>query len=692
MHHPCITHLARHLAQRLHRRVPLPGAARCLLACSLSFCMATSLCNAGDRGPERPATPTGQAAAPATTRLSDSDRRYGLRLALPGRGDLADALAIVREAYARDLDRPDAPLDATLETMLAAAQQTGDAARKYALLLTAEQAAVKREAYRDAIAVLAERTILFELDPVAERLALLRRIDHDDQPLTADYLALALEAVHDAVAADAYAEADEAVSLADRAARGLARERKARGLQPMAPDHTPDTTTARQPFEQVVAARKFVREERKLATQYLKSRRLLQEQPHDASAATVVGKHLCFVKEAWLEGLRMLVRGDDAALQAVASEELELLDADAVDSLRALAVAGTWWKIAADAQLVPPAHAARVRRHAAAIYRRVREDLQDPVDIALATTRMAEADVGGSGEADADARLSASSRPLGEPWATARWPGDIVTNSLGMRFVLVPAGSFTMGSPPSEAGRGPDEEQVQVTIARPFLIGQTEVTQEQWRTLMGTEPWRERPNVQLIDAHPATYISWEAAREFCKRLTASERKAGRIPDTVSYSLPTEAQWEYACRAGSPTCYSFGENENLLPDHAWSDGFGGPHSLRSARPVGQKAANRFDLFDMHGNAWEWCLDGYGRELPGGTDPLVPGSTSDRVARGGSWNWGPGECRSANRQPMPQDKADFFDGGFRVVRTLDPAEIRAEDRTASRIADRAPAPAG
>ena len=87
-----------------------------------------------------------------------------------------------------------------------------------------------------------------------------------------------------------------------------------------------------------------------------------------------------------------------------------------------------------------------------------------------------------------------------------------------------------------------------------------------------------------------------------------------------------------------------------------------------------------------------LDGYGRELPGGTDPLVPGSTSDRVARGGSWNWGPGECRSANRQPMPQDKADFFDGGFRVVRTLDPAEIRAEDRTASRIADRAPAPAG
>jgi formylglycine-generating enzyme required for sulfatase activity len=675
--------------------------AHCLLASLTTAVLAATAARAGDLGPERRTARAAEGATPTAVRPSAADRRYGLRLAVPGRADLADALTIVREAFKRDLERVDTPLDGMLEAMLATVQQTEDSARKYAVLLTVEQAAVTRGAYRAAVAMTAERTALFELDPIAARLELLRRIEHDDERLTEEYLDLALQAARDAVDADAFKEADEAVSLADRAVRSIAMERKARGPQePAAAAQGPAAaqdhggTDARQLFERVVAVRKFVREERKLATQYLKSRKRLQEDPDDAVAATVVGRHLCFVKEAWLEGLRTLSRCDDAILREAATEEIALLDAAALDPRGALAVAGTWWKVAADSQIVPAAHADRVRKHAAAIYLRIRGDLQDPVDVALATTRVAEIDAvrAGDAAADADAHLRDRSPPLGEPWGAARWPGDTVTNSLGMRFVLVPAGAFTMGSPADEAGRGPDEDEVQVIISRPFLIGQTEVTQEQWRALMETEPWRDRPNVLVIDAHPATYISWEAARDFCKRLTAREREAGRIPDTVSYTLPTEAQWEYACRAGSTGCYSFGENENLLPDHSWSDGFGGQHSLRSARPVGQKAGNRYNVFDMHGNAWEWCLDGYARQLPGGTDPLVSTAAADRVVRGGSWNWGPWECRSANRQPMPRDKADFFDGGFRVVRTLDPADIRTEGRTASRIADRDSSPAG
>lgn len=682
-----------------HAHPKRPGHA--MLAWLLPVWVAAAVSIAGEPGIDR-TPPPAEAASALTGRRPATDRRYGLRLALPGRHDLEDALTIVRQAYAKDLERADKPLDAAIEPLLAAVQQTEDVARKYALLLTAERAAVTRAAYRAAFTVLAERTTLFELDPIEARLELLQRIEDDDGPLTEEYLGLALQAARDAVDADAYAQADEAVSLADRAVRSLVRDRKARGMHPPVAPQDPAVTDSRQLFEQVVATRKFVREERKLATQYLKSKKLLHEEPEDAAAATVVGRHLCFVKQAWIEGLRMLAHGHDTTLRTVAVDELAILDGDVLDPSAALAVAGRWWELATDPEAVPAAHADRVRRHAAAIYLRIRPELQDPVDIALATTRVAEADTnaGAGGDGTMHAEVAAGGAvnphdrvsPLGEPWATPRWPGDLVTNSLGMRFVLVPAGSFTMGSPSSEAGRGPDEDQVQVTITRPFLVGQTEVTQEQWRALMGTEPWRDRPNVQVSDTHPATYISWEAAREFCKQLTARERDAGRIPDTVSYTLPTEAQWEYACRAGSSDCYSFGDNENLLPDHAWSDGFGGQRLLRSARPVGQKAANRFGLFDMHGNAWEWCLDGYAKQVPGSADPLVQAAAADRVVRGGSWNWGPWECRSANRQAMPQDKADFFDGGLRVVRTLDPAEIKAEGRRVSRVAERDAAPAG
>ncbi len=623
---------------------------------------------------EPPAVAGGSAAAQAIP-----ERRYALRLPAPEPAQLRDAAMLVGDAYEGLLARSGTHLDDVIHTLLEAVHQTDDAARKYALLLAAENSAVEQLAYRKAFAVLAERTSHFVVEPLPARLDLLRRIANEDKPLDAEFLGLAAQTARDAVTADDFTAADDAVALADRAARFVARERKAQAGHDNGGEKAAGATAPKAGFEEVTALRKFIREERKLAAHYLKAKKLLLAEPDDSHAAGVVGRHLCFVKEHWLEGLRMLARSDDARLSSLAADELTLLHGTRLDAVASLAVAGGWWKCAGDTDVVPPAHAARVKAHAAAIYRRISASLQDPVDVALAQTR--------SGD-EADAIRA----PLGEPWAAARWPGDVVANSIGMKLVLVPAGSFTMGSPASEAGRERDEDSVPTTVSQPLLMGQTEVTQKQWADLMGTTPWRGRAHVVEAAHLPATCISWEAARDFCQRLTMQERDAGRIPDTVAYRLPSEAQWEYACRAGEAACYGFGHDHNLLHDHAWAHGLAEANRLRHAQAVGQKAANRFGLFDMHGNVWEWCLDGYAKELPGGVDPLVHVPDAGRVARGGSWNWGPFECRSANRQAFPADKLDLFDVGFRVVRTFDPAEVDTEERTARHPSDQASAPAG
>ncbi|MFV0443280.1 MAG: formylglycine-generating enzyme family protein [Planctomycetaceae bacterium] len=143
-----------------------------------------------------------------------------------------------------------------------------------------------------------------------------------------------------------------------------------------------------------------------------------------------------------------------------------------------------------------------------------------------------------------------------------------------------------------------------------------------------------------------TYVSWEDASEFCRKLTASERAAGRLPSGWSYTLPTEAQWEYACRAGTTGPYN-GDGTGVLSDYAWYDSNADDVGEKYAHPVGQKKANRWGLLDMHGNVWEWCQDWYGEKLPGGRDPLLSSGGSYRVYRGGSWDYSAWGCRSANR---------------------------------------------
>jgi formylglycine-generating enzyme required for sulfatase activity len=243
-----------------------------------------------------------------------------------------------------------------------------------------------------------------------------------------------------------------------------------------------------------------------------------------------------------------------------------------------------------------------------------------------------------------------------------------ITNSIGMKLVLIPKGTFQMGSPIEEAGADDDEEQHQVTISKDYYLGVTEVTQGQYEKVMGTNPsYFQKRVIRKSDSsmYPVEQVSWEDAVEFCKRLSdlPEEKAASRV-----YRLPTEAEWEYACRAGSKTAYSFGEGSKSLGDYAWFDG----NSNTQTHPVGEKKANAWGLYDMHGNVWEWCSDWYG-EYPKGavSDPVGPREGSYRVDRGGGWSYGAAYCRSADRDRfLPSGRGNYYNG-FRVA--LSPSGI-------------------
>src|SRR5262249_604378 len=147
--------------------------------------------------------------------------------------------------------------------------------------------------------------------------------------------------------------------------------------------------------------------------------------------------------------------------------------------------------------------------------------------------------------------------------------------------------------------------------------------------------------------YPATMVSWDDAMEFCRKLTTDERQSGRLPDHWEFTLPTEAQWEYACRAGTQTRYSFGDDERSLADYACFEANVMPSKENYAHKVGLKRPNAWGLCDLHGNVWELCRDVYDERLPGGRDPENTSQGTFRVIRGGSWNYEAPSCRSSER---------------------------------------------
>ncbi len=229
---------------------------------------------------------------------------------------------------------------------------------------------------------------------------------------------------------------------------------------------------------------------------------------------------------------------------------------------------------------------------------------------------------------------------------------ELVKLAIGKEMVLIPAGKFKMGSPASEKWRRDNETQHDVTLTKPYYMGKYEVTQEQWEAVMGKNPSSKTKGAKL----PVTDVSWEDCQEFIKKLNAKT--------DGGFRLPTEAEWEYACRAETMIAYSFGDK--ITPKDANYD------DSKIGKPVegGSYNPNAFGLYDMHGNVWEWCEDWYANYPAGagtGTDPKGPATGERRVLRGGAFLSADSAARSSFRRDSPPTDffADFY--GFRLART-------------------------
>lgn len=235
--------------------------------------------------------------------------------------------------------------------------------------------------------------------------------------------------------------------------------------------------------------------------------------------------------------------------------------------------------------------------------------------------------------------------------------GDLpyrITNSLGMKFVYIKPGSFVMGSPISEYGRNSDEKQHRVTLSKGFYMQVTEVTQGQWKAIMGNNPSYFS---NCGEDCPVEQVSWDNVQEFILNLNLEEMG-------IRYRLPTEAEWEYAARAGSTAGYCFGSSDAYLHDYAWYKVNSGNKTHR----VAQKKPNVWGLYDIHGNVYEWCQDRYKNKYPSGsvTDPKGPTHGSARVNRGGGYFNDAKRCRLANRYWDRTDQKRMNYLGFRLVR--------------------------
>ncbi|WP_407356323.1 formylglycine-generating enzyme family protein [Methanolobus sp. WCC5] len=232
------------------------------------------------------------------------------------------------------------------------------------------------------------------------------------------------------------------------------------------------------------------------------------------------------------------------------------------------------------------------------------------------------------------------------------------TNSIGMEFVSIPDGEFSMGSHSDEKNWYRNERPLhKVRIWNAFFLGRSEVTQKQWTDIMGINPSRIKD-----DDRPVDRISWNESQEFIRRLNAKE-------STDKYRLPTEAEWEYACRAGTTGRYSFGDDEEELGEYAWY----GDEST-GAYPVGQKRPNPWGLYDMHGNLWEWVQDRYHESYEGAPADGSAWEETDSnakefyVLRGGSWITSAVGCRSASRYYYSPDGRRSRRMGLRIVRDI------------------------
>ncbi len=580
---------------------------------------------------------------------------------MPEEAAIAKALEVARESFKEDYEKAKTPVDrvALAGKLRETAQRaTGEPAERFVLLRLARDVATQAGDPKAAFAAIDDMADSFSIDDLAMKSDALgamagKAVKPDDRKALAD---AALGLVKQAIDAESLDAGEEAMKTAN----GLAGK-----------VHDRDLT------QRVRAAQKQLAELGRAAADVEAARETLKQKPDDPDANLALGKYLCFVRSEWPEGLKHLAAGSDEPLKALAEQELKPTTPSPEESAK---LGDAWWNLSRSA-------AGRIKEgmmlRAGTWYEQAAAGLPDGLVRITVVKRLAEIEKLGreipespAGPPPAVAPFDAKkARSLQARWAKRLKVPVVTTNSIGMKLVLIPPGEFMMGSPKqiiAEELRTPGIEdwykdllrgegpQHRVRITRPFYLGMHQVTQAEYQRVMGRNPseftangrWKDRVAGQDTKRFPVEQISWDDAAEFCRRLSGmpEETAAGR-----SYRLPSEAQWEYACRAGSTGRFGFSPGGNTIPkeyeEKALSEyGWSGNNSGGQTHAVGQKRPSAWGLYDMHGNVWEWCQDWYDKDYYAKSpadDPTGPPGGSRRVNRGGSWDGPAGDCRSAVR---------------------------------------------
>ena len=411
-----------------------------------------------------------------------------------------------------------------------------------------------------------------------------------------------------------------------------------------------DRELRKRTFDRRNAVRKMADEFKGLAT----VRETLKTNPDDPAANLAMGRWLYSQRGDWEQALPHLARCSSAAMKALASEEL---DAGPADRIR---LADAWWALG---EKVKGKEREALQLHAGQWYEQAAAELPDGLTKVKVERRLAE--------------IAKIDRPASKGPRKTKRAKELAINLPGevkMEFVLIPAGEFLMGSPDAvrQAALGrakaannklavarisSEGPQHRVKISKRFYLGKYEVTQAQWATVMGNNPSKFK-----YPTNPVEQVSWDDIQPFLAELNMAFKRKGLV-----FALPTEAQWEYACRAGTTTAFNFGDDPAMLAQHGWFKGNSGART----HPVGQGKPNAWGLYDMHGNVCENCSDRYANEFYAQSppvDPVGPPTGSERVYRSGSYLSGRAElCRSAYRwKSLPDAISEGL--GFRLALVL------------------------
>jgi len=575
------------------------------------------------------------------------------------------AVKLIEEVYGKEhaQAKTSTAKTALANKLLKEAAASEDLTNRYALLRVARDMATQAGDAETAVRAVEEIGRSFQVDVFQLKGAALSQT-RKSASLTKQRKALAEQAlalIEEAVARDDFVAAKYLGQLALDSAR-KARER--------------DLT------KRIVTRNKMVTEVAEAYSVAKDAFQTLEESPTDPEANLTAGKYLCFMKGDWNKGIPMLALGKDGETTKLAIKELE----GVTDVAGQVALGDGWWALSETKDGLAKE---RLRERAAVWYR-----LASPKLAGLAKSKVEKriSEIPKERLERLSAPKLSPTRASPPPMAVApfdaqqakkhqqAWAKYLgipveVTNSIGMKFVLIPPGEFDMGSTQEEVdgllGEARQKNMPRwyidllpaqaprhrVRITRAFYVGACEVTQQQYERVMGSNPSHFKASGP--DA-PVEHVSWEDAAEFCRRLSGMVK--GKAAE---YRLPTEAEWEYACRGGTTTAWCFGDQEADASDYAWW----AKNSERKTHPVGQKKPNPFGLHDVHGNVFEWCQDWHAGDYYANSPPSDPSGATEgsfRVHRGGSLDYWSGGCRSAYRLwDTPSLRSASV--GFRVARS-------------------------